>query len=96
MQLFQLLVPYLHEAVSRVGRSDDVKPLLYELSDREKECLLWAADGKTSWETAMILKVSERTVNFHLQNAAKKLKCGNRTHVVARAISLRLINPWFR
>ncbi|MBY3123131.1 helix-turn-helix domain-containing protein [Rhizobium laguerreae] len=35
------------------------------LSPREKECLLWIAQGKTSWETAVIMGISENTVAFH-------------------------------
>src|SRR5690606_34818573 len=34
------------------------------LSRRELECLYWSALGKTSWETAIILGLSERTINF--------------------------------
>lgn len=89
---FQSILPYIHDAVSRIERNGFV-PTESELSDREKECLLWAAEGKTSWETGNILGLSERTVVFHLHNAAKKLKCGNRIQTVARATSLRLINP---
>ena len=66
-----------------------------ELTEREKECLLWAAEGKTSWETAQILQISERTVIFHLQNAARKLKVVNRQHAIARAVVLGLITPQF-
>jgi DNA-binding CsgD family transcriptional regulator len=43
------------------------------LSGRERDVIRWAAIGKTSWEISMILKISERTVNFHLTTAAKKL-----------------------
>jgi LuxR family transcriptional activator of bioluminescence operon len=92
LPVFQSLLPYIHDAVSRIERNGFV-PTEGELSDREKECLLWAAEGKTSWETGNILSLSERTVIFHLQNAAKKLKCGNRVQAVARATSLRIINP---
>ena len=60
---------------------------------REAEALLWTAEGKTSHDIALILGVSERTVVFHLQNVARKLNVSNRTHAVARAISLGLINP---
>lgn len=63
------------------------------LTSREKECLQWAAAGKTSWEIARILSVSERTVIFHIGNATKKLGATNRRQAVARAISLRLIAP---
>lgn len=62
------------------------------LSEREKECLRWAAEGKTAWETGQILNVSERTAVFHLNNAMKKLGAVNRTHAVARALHRSLIS----
>jgi DNA-binding CsgD family transcriptional regulator len=63
------------------------------LTPRECDCLAWVARGKTSWEIGEILAVSERTVNFHLQNAFRKLDTSGRTMAVVRAITLGLINP---
>ncbi|HZY13193.1 MAG TPA: response regulator transcription factor [Beijerinckiaceae bacterium] len=61
------------------------------LTEREKDVLIWAARGKTSGEIATILGVSERTVNFHCEQAMKRLDVINRTQAVAQAIGLRLI-----
>ena len=61
------------------------------LSARESECLRWASIGKTSWETACILGVSERTVNFHLGNTFAKLNVNNKQAAVAQAILQALI-----
>ena len=61
------------------------------ISEREKACLFWAAEGKTAWETAQILKISESTVNFHINNVIDKLGTINRQHAVARSISTGLI-----
>jgi len=58
---------------------------------REYECLLWAAQGKTASEMAVILDISERTVRFHLTNASQKLDTTNVTHTVALAIAQGLI-----
>ncbi|WP_247404934.1 MULTISPECIES: helix-turn-helix transcriptional regulator [unclassified Bradyrhizobium] len=44
------------------------------LSKREKDCLRWVEEGKSSWEIGVILRVSENTVNFHLKNAMRKLE----------------------
>jgi DNA-binding CsgD family transcriptional regulator len=86
----QMTANHVHEAIRKV---DDSQPSLPTLSVREKDCLRWAAGGKTSWEIAQILKISERTVIFHLANAAKKLQATNRRQAVVRALTLRLINP---
>ncbi|MDB5815262.1 MAG: Transcriptional regulator, LysR family [Rhodocyclales bacterium] len=62
------------------------------LSPRELECLSWASAGKTSWEIGMLLDISERTVVFHLQNAAAKLGVVGRQHAVAKSITLGILN----
>ncbi len=90
----QLLTCYLHEAVQRIVLSKGPIPLKkINLTEREKECLLWAAEGKTGWEIANIIRISERTVTFHLQNAAQKLGVVNRQQAISRALSLGLIEP---
>ena len=90
----QLLTCYLHEAVQRVVLSKGPVPLKkINLTDREKECLLWAAEGKTGWEIANIVSISERTVTFHLQNAAQKMGVVNRQQAISRALSMGLIEP---
>jgi DNA-binding CsgD family transcriptional regulator len=62
------------------------------LTDREKECLGLTAQGKTAWEISRILGRSRGTVNFHLQNAMRKLDSVNKTQAAARAIEARLIH----
>lgn len=90
----QLLTCYLHEAVQRIVLSKGPVPLKkINLTDREKECLLWAAEGKTGWEIANIIKISERTVTFHLQNVVHKLGVVNRQQAISRALSMGLIEP---
>ncbi|CDX12646.1 Autoinducer-binding domain-containing protein [Mesorhizobium plurifarium] len=51
------------------------------LSNREIQCLEWAARGKSDWEIGRILGISQRTAAFHLDNAKKKL--GVRTKIQA-------------
>lgn len=88
-----MFTTHVHEAVHKIFSKKTLLLAQAHLTDREKECLLWTADGKTSWETSQILKISERTVVFHLQNAADKLGAFNRQHAIARAVSLGLITP---
>lgn len=61
------------------------------LTARESEVLRWCASGKTSWEIAEILSISERTVNFHLSKIAQRLGVRGRLAACAVAISSRLI-----
>lgn len=89
----QLISLHIHEAVRRAVNIVNAPFGFPRLSEREKECLLWIAEGKTSWETSMIIGISERTVIFHLQNVTEKLKVTNRQQAVARAVSVGLIAP---
>ncbi|MFK7856161.1 MAG: substrate-binding domain-containing protein [Granulosicoccus sp.] len=61
------------------------------ISNRERECLQWASQGKTSWETSQILGVTESTVIYHLRNATRKLNATNRVHAVAKALKASII-----
>lgn len=65
--------------------------LLIRLSRREQDVLRWAAKGKTAWETAKILDLSEKTVSFYLSNATVKLNAATKTEAVTKAISSRLV-----
>jgi LuxR family transcriptional regulator, quorum-sensing system regulator SolR len=56
------------------------------LSPREKECLALAFDGLTAAETGLKLACSERTVNYYLSNAMRKLGVDNKLAAVERAI----------
>lgn len=83
---------YLHQALLRISSLSGPQEHP-PLSPREIDCLRWAADGKTSWEIGQLLEMSERTVNFHLNNAIHKLSVSNRQQAVARAAFQRLIKP---
>lgn len=92
VQALHLLASYIHEAGHRYARGEPL-PTAPHLTRRERECLHWAASGKTSWEIGRVLGVSERTVVFHLQNAARKFGVNARQPAIARAIALGLIDP---
>jgi DNA-binding CsgD family transcriptional regulator len=85
----QLLASFLHEASHRLASSS--KQELVHLTVRELDCLRWAAEGRTSWEISQQLGISERTVVFHLQNAARKLGVLGRRQAIAKAMSLQLL-----
>jgi LuxR family transcriptional activator of conjugal transfer of Ti plasmids/LuxR family quorum-sensing system transcriptional regulator ExpR len=63
------------------------------LTDREREVLVWACRGKTRSETADILNIAERTVEYHFENAMRKLGVHNKYHAIAVAVQSRLIAP---
>lgn len=61
------------------------------LTERELACLQWVAIGKTSWETGRILGVAERTINFHIQNACRKLGVHGRQAAIITAMRTGLL-----
>lgn len=61
------------------------------LSDRERECLFWVSEGKTTEEVAVILGVSANTVNGYITQAIRKLSASNRAMAVATAIRSGMI-----
>jgi DNA-binding CsgD family transcriptional regulator len=62
------------------------------LSPREKQVLEWVAKGKSAWEISIVLGISHKSVEFHLEGAKRKLRVFNRTHAVAKAIMLGLLS----
>jgi LuxR family transcriptional regulator, quorum-sensing system regulator SolR len=56
------------------------------LSQREKECLALAFDGLTAAETSKRLDCSERTVNYYLANAMRKMEVDNKLAAVEKAV----------
>ena len=89
---FDVLEAVIVARLSRVARND-VWSRLVDLSDREIECLTWSARGKTSSEIAQILDLSKRTVDFHIENARRKLNVATRIEAVVKAAAGRLIDP---
>lgn len=57
------------------------------LTPREIEILEWTALGKTCFEIAILLTLSEETVRIHVKNCCKKLNASNKAHAVALALS---------
>ena len=56
----------------------------YGLTRRESEVLEWVSRGKTNWEIALILNISARTVQKHLEHIFQKLGVETRTAAAAK------------
>lgn len=65
--------------------------ILGQLTPREFDCLLWAAEGKTDWEISVILGISKSTVVKHLLSAREKLGAVTKGHAIAIALRSKLI-----
>lgn len=56
------------------------------LTDRQRDCLLWAARGKGDWEISRILEVSEETVARHIKQACERYGVNKRSCLAIRAL----------
>jgi DNA-binding CsgD family transcriptional regulator len=81
-----------HVAFAEIAHPAEQRKEKIELSERERECLRWTAEGKSSWDIGMILNISDNTVNFHIKKAMRKLSTTSRTVAVVKAIRLNLID----
>jgi LuxR family quorum sensing-dependent transcriptional regulator len=90
IQMIQLVALYAagkaHTLARRRGAGEP--PVL---TLREREVLAWAAQGKSAWETGMILRIAKRTVEQHTRSAMRKLAAANKTQAVVRALLANML-----
>jgi DNA-binding CsgD family transcriptional regulator len=67
--------------------------LVNSLSQRQRECLLWVARGKTYAETALITGIAYGTVKTNLDQARWKLNCATLAQATARAVAHGVFSP---
>jgi DNA-binding CsgD family transcriptional regulator len=91
LPIYALIAAHLsHWLLSRaLGRERVGK---YSLSSKEREVLRWTADGKTSGDIALLLSVSENTINFHHKNIKEKLVTSTKTSSAVYAATLGLLS----
>ena len=88
--ILERLMPHFNLALNSL--LVDEQKVVPKLTKREVEVLCWLKEGKTSWEISVILSISERTINFHVNNLKTKLNAGNRLSAVAQAMHLGLVH----
>jgi LuxR family quorum-sensing system transcriptional regulator SolR len=85
------LTQYAHAGMASLLVPKYVPEILVSMTAREREVLRWTAEGKTAYEIGLILSVSERTVNFHINNVVAKLGASNKTQAAVKAAALGLL-----
>ncbi len=85
------LTQFAHAGMARLLVPKHVPETLILMTAREKEVLRWTAEGKTAYEIGQILAVSERTVNFHINNVVAKLDASNKTQAAVKAAALGML-----
>jgi len=88
--MLEFLTPALHGVLVRLAAKNC--RAMTRLTAREQEALRWTSVGKTTWEMARIIGISERTVAFHVGNAMRKLEARTRAQAIARAAALGFLD----
>jgi LuxR family quorum-sensing system transcriptional regulator CciR len=88
LPLAQLAGGFAFEGARRLWRARAAMPGASppRLTDRQRDCLLWAARGKGDWEIGRILSVSEETVARHIKQGCARYGVHKRTSLVIRAL----------
>lgn len=89
---FDRLVFTINARIAGIARTK-LLPKIAKLNDREIEVLTWVSRGNTSTEIARKLRLSKRTVDFHVDNARIKLRAATRTEAATKALASGLIKP---
>jgi DNA-binding CsgD family transcriptional regulator len=76
----------------RRGETRPRGPGAGRMTARESEVLGWVAAGKSDWAIGQILNISGKTVNFHVENAKRKLGVGTRVQAVIAAMRTGIIS----
>jgi DNA-binding CsgD family transcriptional regulator len=87
----QLLAAHALTAADRLLSPKLSKGDMPKLTKRELDVLSWTAQGKTAWEVSVILGMSEKTVNFHLGNAMRKLGVSSKHQAVLKCVAAGLL-----
>jgi LuxR family quorum-sensing system transcriptional regulator CciR len=85
LPLLQLVGAFAFEAARRMRRAR-FAPAPVRLTERQRECVMWAACGKSDWEIARILGISQETVIEHLRHARERYGVGKRTLLAIHAL----------
>jgi len=72
------------------GWIKDKKGKNVELTSRESECLSYVMQGKSAKQTGAILNISQRTVEFHLDNIKQKAQCRTKLELLGQVKSTRV------
>ena len=84
----QMVGTFAFEAARRLVRAGRGKSpaIIPNLSQRQLDCLVLVAAGKSNWEISQILNLSEPTVRQHIGEAMRRYDVCKRTQLVVRAL----------
>lgn len=91
----QIMAIYLYASAGYAQDAEAAReralPSAPMLSERERECLELAAQGKSDWDISQMLGISESTVHKHVESAKRRLGVSTRIQAVVWAVQHREI-----
>lgn len=82
----QYVACFAFEAARRLSVKPVEGRVLAQLTQRQLECVVLAAKGKSNWVVGELLGLSQQTVHKYLENAKKRYGVSSRTELVVRAL----------
>jgi len=94
--ILEVVTPSLCFALNRAMQNEEsqgkfVGPVIALISKRQREILQWIYQGKTNWEIAKIIGITEETVKYHVDQAMSRLNAKTRAQAVGRALEIGAI-----
>lgn len=82
---------FAFDAARRIARLNHggglaTAPRTPDLSQRQFDCLVLVARGKSDWDIAQILGISHQTVHQHVEEAKRRYGVASRTQLVVQAL----------
>ncbi len=88
-----LISIHYHDLILKILTRNKEDHKKVTLTKRQRECLQWAAAGKSYNDIGDILSISTRTVQFHISNTMKVFGVATHEQAIAKATSMGIILP---
>jgi DNA-binding CsgD family transcriptional regulator len=86
MPLVQFIGTAAFEGARRLSGVRGTEQERPRLSDRQRDCIYWAARGKSDWEISQILGIGHDTAIQYMKEARGRYGVGNRTQLAIHAL----------
>lgn len=88
----QLMAGYLFETAARFLGATAAVSRCPSLSSRQRQCLELVAQGKSDWDIAQIMSLSQCTVHNYIENTKRRLDVATRVQAVVHALASHQIS----
>lgn len=82
----ELVGPRLVDVARKLRPSDDFDANPTDITARQRQCLTLVAQGKSDWEAAQILGLSDQTVHAHIEVMRRRYGVRRRSQLIVRAL----------